>query len=965
MKSFRNLCTAFLVICLMHGIGLSQPVVNLGADTLVCGGLTLDAGNAGASYLWSTGDISQTIFADTSGIFWVDVTDANGTTRDSISLVVVPSPSLAGLQDTILCGGDVMLIPNYFGSDRLVWYDSLTGGNVVHIGDTLSGAFTDTSNYFLSAVNVDTSITVGASLINNGSFAGLRGLRFDADQAFILESVTVGLNGPADFTIYRTNARAAPVDSIVVSVTPDANGMAVIPLFLSIPKGDDFRLLAGNFKQGSLNLRRNNLSFPYTIPGILEIERGISVSSIYYYFFDWKVSTLACATPRQAYNANILPTPTVDLGPDTIVCGGPYILDATFPNAMYDWSTSETTAIISVDTLAEYSVTVSLGTCLALDTVNVEFVEEPGLPIITDTTMCGPATIPLIASKVGEGKVLWYDAAVDGRLIGIGEQGLSIDVQDDTTVYATTRTIAEYPFKVGTNQVPTGYFAGRRGLEFDVMEKLIIEEVVMYAQVPTSMTIYLLDRTGSILDSALASSPSVTGIGVPFSISLGFEVEPGTRYQLMADNITGGSLGILNPGPQFPLSYPGVMEITQGVTLPGNYYYFFDWTIAKATCEGVRVPKQISVALPLNLPETLYACEDTLIQANIQAASFLWNTNDATPDLRVDSTGQYILTVSDGLDCTVSDTVAFTQALPAGLGADGILCGNELITNYGSDAIFDWSTTDTTPTITVNTPGQYSVIIQEPRGCVIVDTINITGFTTFPSVSLGRDKNVCIQDTLDAGNAGASFLWSTQDTSQTIVVNATGFYSVAVTNSAGCTSVDTIAVTVTPRPTADFTSTLNGFEACFFNFSSFPTSPYQWNFGDGNSSNDIQPCHTYVDTGTYVVRLIVINQCGTDTLYDTLVVRRPDGLDNSLNNLNISCYPNPATQLLHIEIPGTSLQKATTISMVTLQGKVCLQKVTQGSSQTTLDINDLSPGMYFLRARQGDSYGIIKVHIVR
>jgi hypothetical protein len=48
----------------------SIPEVNLGADTAVCGdvSITLDAGNPGSTYLWSNGLTSQTITADTLGI---------------------------------------------------------------------------------------------------------------------------------------------------------------------------------------------------------------------------------------------------------------------------------------------------------------------------------------------------------------------------------------------------------------------------------------------------------------------------------------------------------------------------------------------------------------------------------------------------------------------------------------------------------------------------------------------------------------------------------------------------------------------------------------------------------------------------------------------------------------------------------------------------------------------------------
>ena len=58
----------------------TPPTVDLGNDTLICVSctLTLDADNAGSTYLWSTGATTQTIDVTTPGTYWVEVTDGNG-----------------------------------------------------------------------------------------------------------------------------------------------------------------------------------------------------------------------------------------------------------------------------------------------------------------------------------------------------------------------------------------------------------------------------------------------------------------------------------------------------------------------------------------------------------------------------------------------------------------------------------------------------------------------------------------------------------------------------------------------------------------------------------------------------------------------------------------------------------------------------------------------------------------------
>jgi PKD repeat protein len=66
---------------------------------------------------------------------------------------------------------------------------------------------------------------------------------------------------------------------------------------------------------------------------------------------------------------------------------------------------------------------------------------------------------------------------------------------------------------------------------------------------------------------------------------------------------------------------------------------------------------------------------------------------------------------------------------------------------------------------------------------------------------------------------------------------------------------------------SDFTSTTNGLTATFTNTTSVITGGtwFEWSFGDGNTSNLLNPIHTYATAGNYIVRLNAY-----DTRYDSL-----------------------------------------------------------------------------------------------
>jgi hypothetical protein len=73
------------------------------------------------------------------------------------------------------------------------------------------------------------------------------------------------------------------------------------------------------------------------------------------------------------------------------------------------------------------------------------------------------------------------------------------------------------------------------------------------------------------------------------------------------------------------------------------------------------------------------------------------------------------------------------------------------------------------------------------------------GLKSGPLVNLGVDKFLCpaASTTLDAANTGSTYLWSTNATTQTISVAASGTYTVTATQN-GCTSTDAVVVTNLP-----------------------------------------------------------------------------------------------------------------------------------------------------------------------
>jgi len=107
-----------------------------------------------------------------------------------------------------------------------------------------------------------------------------------------------------------------------------------------------------------------------------------------------------------------VPTPAVDLGPDTNNCG-PITLDAVQTGgAIYIWSTGDTAATTNITNTGTYSVTASIAGCTVADTITMTI---DTIPIVTLTTsldsICEGDTVQLTGSPAS------------GSFIGLGVSG--------------------------------------------------------------------------------------------------------------------------------------------------------------------------------------------------------------------------------------------------------------------------------------------------------------------------------------------------------------------------------------------------------------------------------------------------------------------------------------------------------------------------------------------------------------
>ncbi len=75
------------------------------------------------------------------------------------------------------------------------------------------------------------------------------------------------------------------------------------------------------------------------------------------------------------------------------------------------------------------------------------------------------------------------------------------------------------------------------------------------------------------------------------------------------------------------------------------------------------------------------------------------------------------------------------------------------------------------------------------------------------------------------------------------------------------------------RPTANFSTQINGLTVIFTDSSSGDPTAWSWDFGDGGTSAEENPVHTYARADTYTVRLTATNAVGSDTTTQFVTVQ--------------------------------------------------------------------------------------------
>lgn len=352
-------------------------------------------------------------------------------------------------------------------------------------------------------------------------------------------------------------------------------------------------------------------------------------------------------------------------------------------------------------------------------------------------------------------------------------------------------------------------------------------------------------------------------------------------------------------------------------------------------------------------------------------ASILWSNGSTGESIMTDTVGTFWVEVANEAGCVGSDTVVVSEVpLPTvGLGNDTAFCqGKSIILKAPTSSAYLWSSGATTKNLTVNTGGNYWVLITDANGCHNADTVAVT-VNPKPIINLPTDTTFCQGGNIvlnPGSGTGSVYLWGNTSTNATLTVSAVGLIKLKVTTVNGC--ADSVKVNVIKQPDAvsSFVFYENNNHVIFENKSQHAWD-FVWDFGDGSAlSTEANPEHDYMpnieENTWHTATLYAANQCMEDTSTADILLFDMDELGVEST---ISIFPNPNNGIFSLngKLPGNEEFSVLMFNAIGQEIKSDNFNSFDGQISRNFDLSDLETGLYFFQLQGKNKTHIFKVFI--
>lgn len=863
--------------------------------------VNISGGTGAFQYLWSDGSTGNSLNAIPSGIYTLTVTDANGCT--GIDNVTVTSPSSLALTTSSVAA------TCFNGNDGSA--EVIVNGGTAPYTYLWSNGVNSAQATGLSAGAYDITVT-------------------DADGCNTFSSVNV------------TQAPAISINAATVSATcGGSNGSAQVNV---------------NGGTGALTLLWSTG------------DTGNNISNVSAGTYTLTVTDASGCTAGELINIGNLggPTAAIQAVTDVSCFGGSDGSAAVNVSAgagpfTYQWLPSGGAAAQAQQlTAGNYSVNVTdANGCIS--TVNVQVNEPALLALNTASTQstCGNANGSaqvFVNGGTGAYQYLWSNGSAANLISGVSSGSYTVTVSDAngcTSVTTVAVPNAGGPVIAVNNVSPASCNGGANGSASVVVNSgngpFLYNWLPAGGSAATATGLSAGNYSVQVIDVNGCISQQAIVIQEPAALALQSQASPSScnaANGLASVNVAGGSA---------PYSYSwsnGSASDTAFALVTGIY----DVTVTDANnCSAtlqVNVPGlpgpsiDALQAVPVTCAGLSNGSVTTQCSNGTPPYTYSWSNGSSAAQLSAVPAGSYTFTVTDAFGCSAASTIQVTE--PAPLQASGqalqmVRCfggsdGIAEVTGNGGTAPYQalWSNGAQTLNTGNLSAGTYTLLLTDANGCTSTSSVTITEPTLLKvsnvqvqAVRCFGEQNGSINCQSSGGTIPYSYLWSTSDTTSSVIGLPAGTYALTITDANGCLA-DTSIQLNQPTPLAWIpvqavnilcNGDASGSLATGANGSVAPYS-YTWSTG---GSGALQAGLT---AGSYTVTVTDANGCTSQRSY---TLTEPPALALQAQATMISCNG----------------QGNGSISAV-VSGGVNPYQLNWGNGTTGNSLNNLVPGSYTL-----------------
>lgn len=380
----------------------------------------------------------------------------------------------------------------------------------------------------------------------------------------------------------------------------------------------------------------------------------------------------------------------------------------------------------------------------------------------------------------------------------------------------------------------------------------------------------------------------------------------GSNVDSIVVNATGGNAG------GYTYAWTPSVSTTNSVTnvAPGEYVVtvtdikgctFIDSATITQPLSGLTAT---SVFTPLTCSGDSNGSINLLASGGTGGYLYTWSSGQTTEIISGLPAGTYVGSVTDGNGCVATSTTTLLSLSPivSSIADSNVTCydagnGKAFLTVSGGVSPYSilWSNFDTTANIARLAAGIYRVRITDANGCVHDDSVRIkrppllTGTLSVTNVSCFGSNVDSIVVTATGGNPGGyTYAWTPSVSITNSISNvAPGEYVVTVTDSKGCTFVDSAAITQ-PLSALTISSVVNQITCNNANNGSIEiltsggVGGYTYSWATGQSTSVING----LSAGPYAVTVTDANGC---TAALSFTITNPSMITSSVVGVNATC----------------------------------------------------------------------------